>query len=182
MPDERRMLTREDVEAARALSNALSGPKEGWKYIHTSGRRHYFRDGLSLCKKWGAIAQNGLTAEPDSSQDNCAPCARLRAQKDLLAGHTCVRGPDLLPSASDRDDFGSNLAASALVYSGDAHARARGVVYPLVAIEAGSIVVTTPDGRIRMRFSVRNARAFAEDLRRAAVKLAADTVEARNAR
>lgn len=81
MADNRRMLTSEDILAARALSSALSGPQEGWKYIHASGRRHYFRDGRSLCKKWTPIAQNGLTAQPDSSQDNCAPCTRLRAQE-----------------------------------------------------------------------------------------------------
>lgn len=64
-----------------------------------------------------------------------------------------------------------------LVYSVEAQDRARGVVYPLVAIIGTEIVATTPDGKVRMRFSVRNARAFAEDLRRAAAQLGADLSE-----
>lgn len=81
MPNDPRMLTTEDVRAARALSDALKAPKEGWKFIHTSGRRHYFRDGRSLCGKWGAIAQNGLEREAATSVAICQPCMRFRAQE-----------------------------------------------------------------------------------------------------
>lgn len=59
----------------------IAPPKEGWKLIHTRGRRHYFRDGRSLCEKWGAIAQNDLEQGENLHVDNCARCRLLRCQE-----------------------------------------------------------------------------------------------------
>lgn len=69
-----------EVPCCEAIRGATK-PKEGWKYIYTSGRRHYFRDGRSLCGKWGAIAQNGLEQGDNLHVTNCARCRLLRCQE-----------------------------------------------------------------------------------------------------
>lgn len=58
-------------------------------------------------------------------------------------------------------------------YSSEAHGRARGVVYPSVSVKDGQVWVVTPDGGVLMRFSIKNSRAFADDLNAAATELEA---------
>lgn len=49
---------------------------EGWCQPWKSRKWHYFRNGRSLCGKWGFPGR--LTAGMDDSPDNCAVCKRKR--------------------------------------------------------------------------------------------------------
>lgn len=57
--------------------SATQEHREGWGFPPGSRKCHYFRDGMSLCRRWGfAFA---LRLEPDNgrpSKDDCAPCRR----------------------------------------------------------------------------------------------------------
>ncbi len=48
---------------------------EGWVFLVNSKKAHYFRNGRSLCKKWGYM---GNTFEKDEfeSPDDCKDCRR----------------------------------------------------------------------------------------------------------
>lgn len=52
-------------------------PVEGWGFTGTSRKAHYFRDGRSLCGKWG-FRRSSAPHEPDTgpSPDDCAACRK----------------------------------------------------------------------------------------------------------
>ena len=58
---------------------------EGWTWLQNSPKWHYFRDGRSLCSKWG-LWGNLKFAETENldSPDNCKACATKRRKE--LAG------------------------------------------------------------------------------------------------
>jgi len=51
---------------------------EGWTWIIGSRKWHYFREGKSLCGKWGLLTEPHFEAGNDASPDNCAACRRVR--------------------------------------------------------------------------------------------------------
>lgn len=55
----------------------MAAAKEGWGFTGTSRKAHYFREGMSLCGKWGFRSPNA-PLEPDNgpSRDDCVACRR----------------------------------------------------------------------------------------------------------
>lgn len=54
--------------------------KEGWGFGAGSQKAHYFREGLSLCRRWG-FYYGPLEQGKDDSPDNCAACMKALAQR-----------------------------------------------------------------------------------------------------
>ena len=50
---------------------------EGWKYLSNAKFWHYFREGKSLCKKWGTFSKEGFEQGNDESPDNCKSCLKV---------------------------------------------------------------------------------------------------------
>ena len=50
--------------------------KEGWGYLINSTKWHYFRNGRSLCGKWGILSDKALELGNDDSPDNCKACKK----------------------------------------------------------------------------------------------------------
>ncbi len=63
----------------------VTAASEGWTWLRVSSRRHYFREGLSLCR-WFAVypwAKHRYAQQHDPATD-CPFCARrLRPEKKL---------------------------------------------------------------------------------------------------
>ena len=58
--------------------------KEGWTWLFNARKWHYFRDGQSLCKKWGLLGSRDLEQGNDNSPDNCATCRKiLKKEKNM---------------------------------------------------------------------------------------------------
>jgi hypothetical protein len=51
--------------------------REGWGFTGTSTKAHYFRDGTSLCGRWG-FRHPDAPLEPDDapSKSDCVACRR----------------------------------------------------------------------------------------------------------
>lgn len=59
--------------------------KEGWKHLLNARNWHYFRDGRSLCGRWGTFSDEGLELGNDNSPDNCKKCReKLLKLKKML--------------------------------------------------------------------------------------------------
>lgn len=58
---------------------------EGWgnpSPFDSRSKFHYFRKGMSLCRKWGIpVGQIALEQGNDDHSDNCAPCKRLKLRE-----------------------------------------------------------------------------------------------------
>lgn len=52
----------------------MSESKEGWTWLFNSRKDHYFRDGKSLCGKWGLLNCAGL--EKSLPKKACAACKK----------------------------------------------------------------------------------------------------------
>lgn len=68
------------------MSNASppqSPRPEGWTWLHNSPKRHYFRDGMSLCRRFALFGPHDFRPDEVSS-DNCKGCWRKR-QKEVAA-------------------------------------------------------------------------------------------------
>ena len=60
----------------------MSEKKEGWTWLYNSKKWHYFRDGRSLCGKWGRFGSpDTLEQGKDDSPDNCAVCRKKLAKE-----------------------------------------------------------------------------------------------------
>jgi hypothetical protein len=57
-------------------SQKATNPDEGWWFPGLSRKAHYFREGRSLCGKWGTFGQQPLTPDTHKSPDDCAACRR----------------------------------------------------------------------------------------------------------
>lgn len=58
---------------------------EGWKWLANSPKWHYFREGRSLCCRWGTFAKDGFEQGKDNSPDNCPTCLKkLREENPTL--------------------------------------------------------------------------------------------------
>ncbi|MFA5559935.1 MAG: hypothetical protein WDA59_10885 [Methanofastidiosum sp.] len=57
--------------------------KEGWTWLSNSPKWHYFRNGQSLCGKWGLLGNHELEQGKNNSPDNCAIC-RKKLEKEIL--------------------------------------------------------------------------------------------------
>ena len=58
--------------------------KEGWNYLVNSPKWHYFRDGRSLCRRWGIYGKNEDSQQGNNgSPDNCKAC-RTALEKELV--------------------------------------------------------------------------------------------------
>jgi hypothetical protein len=58
----------------------MTETNEGWGWPIRTKKAHYFKNGVSLCGKWGfggAVEQSN-----DNSPDNCKACRKKLAQKD----------------------------------------------------------------------------------------------------
>lgn len=55
---------------------------EGWGWPSNSRKAHYFRDGRSLCRRWGWFSER-LEQPAFSSPDDCAECTRRLAKERL---------------------------------------------------------------------------------------------------
>jgi len=47
--------------------------QQGWKEM-PDGKWHYFKNGKSLCNKWGTLNKLGFETGNDDSPDNCKSC------------------------------------------------------------------------------------------------------------
>ena len=56
------------------MSDKKTAATEGWGFPSNSKMAHYFRDGRSLCSKWGFWG--ALETGNDESADNCVACRR----------------------------------------------------------------------------------------------------------
>lgn len=58
--------------------------KEGWNAVYNSKKFHYFKEGRSLCKKYGLLGYEGLQADNGKpSIDDCKACSnKLRKNHD----------------------------------------------------------------------------------------------------
>ena len=57
---------------------------EGWWWPVECEKRHYFRDGRSLCGRWGSF--NGDFPDcPDDALLNCAGCQKKRQREKAKA-------------------------------------------------------------------------------------------------
>lgn len=55
---------------------------EGWVFLSNSKKAHYFREGRSLCRKWGYMG-NAYEADEFESADDCKDCrSRLNKEKE----------------------------------------------------------------------------------------------------
>lgn len=55
---------------------------EGWSRPADARKWHYFRDGRSLCGRWGMRRSRHLEPDDEPSADDCAACRRtLDAEK-----------------------------------------------------------------------------------------------------
>jgi hypothetical protein len=64
-------------------------PREGWGVIRPGDRRaHYYRDGMSLCRRVGFYA-GPLDPDDKPSPDDCAACRKQldREQAKAAASH-----------------------------------------------------------------------------------------------
>jgi hypothetical protein len=52
--------------------------EEGWTWLINSKKRHYFRNGKSLCGKWACLG-NDFTGYPDGIP--CATCLKKRGKE-----------------------------------------------------------------------------------------------------
>jgi hypothetical protein len=60
---------------------------EGWGYISNSPKWHYFRNGRSLCGRWGSFGRTDLEQGNDGSPDNCKACrTKITAEKAKASG------------------------------------------------------------------------------------------------
>ena len=50
--------------------------REGWGYISTARKWHYYRNGTSLCHKFTKFTTHDLERGVNNSPDNCAECRR----------------------------------------------------------------------------------------------------------
>jgi len=64
--------------------DSIGGPRQGWKYIHSSRRWHFFvekvsdRDDMrSLCGKWG-VPLLGSLEDGGPMVDSCVICSRKK--------------------------------------------------------------------------------------------------------
>jgi hypothetical protein len=55
--------------------------REGWGCPPASRKFHYFREGMSLCGKWGFAFHLPLEQGQDDHSENCADCKRRRAKE-----------------------------------------------------------------------------------------------------
>ena len=52
--------------------------KEGWNWLLNSGKYHYFRNGQSLCGRWGILSNGGIDENhPDDDYENCKTCMKI---------------------------------------------------------------------------------------------------------
>lgn len=51
--------------------------KEGWTWLHNSGKWHYFKNGKSLCGKYMILSNDSLKLGNDNSLDNCVKCKKI---------------------------------------------------------------------------------------------------------
>ena len=57
---------------------------EGWTWLSDSSKWHFFRGGMSLCRKWGWPGTADMISDSEIFENNkCKACARIRA-KDLI--------------------------------------------------------------------------------------------------
>lgn len=49
--------------------------EEGWVVLINASKWHYFRKGISLCKKWGYLGSE-FELGNDNSPDNCSSCRK----------------------------------------------------------------------------------------------------------
>lgn len=64
----------------------MSNESEGWGFPTSARKAHYFRDGRSLCGRYGWFVADNDRLEPDTkpSRDDCAGCrAKLPAAEGL---------------------------------------------------------------------------------------------------
>lgn len=55
--------------------------KEGWGIPGQSKKWHYFRDGMSLCRKWGFFLGH-LEPDEGANEDDCPAC-RKKLDKEI---------------------------------------------------------------------------------------------------
>ena len=52
--------------------------KEGWNWLWNAKKYHYFRNGQSLCGRWGILSDSGIDENhPDDSSENCKTCMKI---------------------------------------------------------------------------------------------------------
>jgi hypothetical protein len=56
----------------------MSDQDEGWGFPGQSRKCHYFRGGMSLCRKWGFFYGRLMDDTGATGPDDCVKCARLR--------------------------------------------------------------------------------------------------------
>jgi hypothetical protein len=68
---------------------------EGWTWLTTSDKWHYFIDGVSLCGKWELLPNNhgSLQQGMDSSPGNCATCRKSLEKRQTQV--TTPQGADI---------------------------------------------------------------------------------------
>lgn len=98
---------------------------EGWGFTGNSTKAHYFRDGTSLCGRWGFRSSNA-PHEPDTgvSPDDCVGCRRALDKERALMGDpglTTGEGTVSEPAARARAEHA--LTAWGEPYQGDGNLR-----------------------------------------------------------
>lgn len=54
---------------------------QGWAQPLNARKYHYFRDGVSLCRRWMFLG-NDLDDTSDNHSDNCAACRRDKIKEN----------------------------------------------------------------------------------------------------
>ena len=60
----------------------MNKTKEGWTWLSNATKWHYFRNGQSLCKKYGIFGPGDLELGNNDSPDNCVQCRKILIKED----------------------------------------------------------------------------------------------------
>jgi hypothetical protein len=73
-------------EQAAEVASKIERPGEGWgnpEPFNSRSKFHYFRGGMSLCRKWG-FYRGDLEQGNDEHWENCGKCQKSRlAEKEV---------------------------------------------------------------------------------------------------